>query len=100
MNQIVITVAKIALLVIVLLRLVFVIDFSQFGLYECLAIELIECESEDSEKEGMEKFEKFCSEINVHGRHPSLLNGSFNHGYVGIAMEAHIREIVPPPPKG
>jgi hypothetical protein len=100
MNQLVIRITKLALVSIVVLRLIFVIDFSQFGFRDYFPIEFNECETEDAEKEGMKKLDEFCSDIDFNERCSILLSGIFNYPYVRIPVQAHFREIVPPPPKG
>lgn len=100
MNAVIIRGSKAILVGIVLVRLVFVFDFQDINLADKFSIELAEGETEGAEKPGVEvQYEGFPAvSVDLGFSSRTLLTSYYTHVPQGI--EAHILEIVPPPPQG
>jgi hypothetical protein len=91
---------KIILVVVLLLRLIFVSDFSQSDSFSFFAMELNECESEGSDNVSSEDFDEFFENVAFKGVEFSFSSQSLNDFSFVNDVFTHVIEIVPPPPQG
>jgi hypothetical protein len=99
MKQLAVWGVKMVWVAILLLKLVFAFGFPQSTSSANFTIEFSEYESEDIEKLGADEFDEIFQE-SLHRIAPRFSCELFSCAYLAVNAEAHIREIVPPPPQG